>query len=243
MLAEVVSSAENSFTGDLTNATTSRPSPTRFASCYAELAAAGATAIVSIHVSAELSGTIDSARAAAREAPVPVEVIDSRSIAMGLGYPVLAAARTAESGGTLDEVAAAAHRCLQTTQSFFYVDNLDYLRRSGRIGTAASLVGSALMIKPLLHFVDGRICLLEKVRTASRAIARLEDLAVHAAGSGPVRIAVQHLNASERAEALAERLPKRLPGAVDLQVVEVGAELGIHVGPGFLGLTVTPADG
>ncbi len=242
MASSEVASDESSFTGDLINATTSRPSPARFASCYAELAAAGATGIVSIHVSAELSGTIDSARAAARDAPVPVEVIDSRSIAMGLGYPVLAATRTAENGATLDEVTAAARRCLRTTRSFFYVDNLDYLRRSGRIGTAASLVGSALMIKPLLHFVDGRISLLEKVRTASRAIARLEDLAVQAAGTGPVRVAVQHLNASERAEALAERLPKRLPAVVDLQVVEVGAELGIHVGPGFLGLTVTPED-
>ncbi|MGP4094670.1 DegV family protein [Nonomuraea sp. KM90] len=233
---------EGSFTGDFASATTSRPSPTRFAACYSDLAAAGATAIVSIHVSGELSGTIESARAAARDAPVPVEVIDSRSIAMGLGYPVLAAARTAASGASLEAVTAAARRCMEATRTFFYVDTLDYLRRSGRIGAAASLVGSALMIKPLLHVVDGRISLLEKVRTAARAIARLEDLAVRAAGDGPVEVAVQHLGARERAEALAERLPKRISGLVDLRVVEVGAVIGVHVGPGMLGLTVTSCD-
>ncbi|MEV4564162.1 DegV family protein [Nonomuraea sp. NPDC049419] len=233
---------EGSFTGDLTSATTSRPSPASFASCYSDLAAGGASAIVSIHLSGEMSGTIESARAAAREAAVPVAVIDSRSIAMGLGYPVLAAARAATNGAPMEEVVSAANRCICGTRSFFYVDNLEYLRRSGRIGTAASLVGSALMIKPLLHITEGRISLLEKVRTASRAIARLEDLAVEAAGTDPVDVAVQHLGARERAERLAERLSKRVPGLGELRVVEVGAVIGVHVGPGMLGVTVTPCD-
>ncbi|MEV4474477.1 DegV family protein [Nonomuraea salmonea] len=233
---------EGSFTGDFTSATTSRPSPASFASCYSDLAAGGASAIVSIHLSGEMSGTIESARAAAREAAVPVAVIDSRSIAMGLGYPVLAAARAATDGAPMEEVVSAANRCICATRSFFYVDNLEYLRRSGRIGTAASLVGSALMIKPLLHITEGRISLLEKVRTASRAIARLEDLAVEAAGTGPVDVAVQHLGARERAEGLAERLSKRVPGLGELRVVEVGAVIGVHVGPGMLGVTVTPCD-
>ncbi|WP_262380065.1 DegV family protein [Nonomuraea sp. PA05] len=233
---------EDSFTGDLASATTSRPAPARFAACYSALAAGGATAIVSIHVSGELSGTIESALTAARDAPVPVEVIDSRSIAMGLGYPVLAAARAAATGASLDEVVTAARASMRTTRTFFYVDTLDYLHRSGRIGTAASLLGSALMIKPLLHLADGRICLLEKVRTSSRAIARLEDLAVQAAGKGAVEVAVQHLAARERAEALAERLHKRVPDLRDLRVVEVGAVIGVHVGPGMLGLTITSSD-
>ncbi|MEV0591057.1 DegV family protein [Nonomuraea cavernae] len=234
-----VSYDEGSFTGDLTGATTSRPAPSRFASCYSALAAGGAAAVVSIHLSGDLSGTVEAARLAAQEAPVPVEVIDSRAIAMGLGYPVLAAARAASLGGTLEEVAGAALRCVSRTRSFFYADSLDQLRRGGRIGAAVSLVGSALAIKPLLHVVDGRVSLLEKVRTSARAIARLEDLAVQAAGPEPVEVAVQHLGARERAESLAERLPKRLPGLVDLRVVEVGAVIGVHVGPGMLGLTVT----
>jgi DegV family protein with EDD domain len=233
---------EGSFAEDLSSATTSRPSPARFAACYSSLAEAGATGVVSIHLSGEMSGTVESARAAARDAPVPVEVIDSRSLAMGLGYPVLAAARAAARGASLEEVTSAARRRAETTKTFFYVDTLDHLRRSGRIGTAASLFGSALMIKPLLHIVDGQISPLEKVRTAARAIARLEDLAVQAAGDGPVEVAVQHLAARARAEALAENLSKRLPGLVDVRVSEVGPVIGAHVGPGMLGLTVTPGD-
>ncbi|MGN9838013.1 DegV family protein [Nonomuraea sp. H19] len=233
---------EGFLAGDLASVTTSRPAPAGFASCYSSLAAAGATGVVSIHLSAEMSGTIESARAAARDAPVPVEVIDSRSIAMGIGYPVLAAARIAASGASLEAVTLAARRCAEATRTFFYVDTLEYLRRGGRIGAAASLFGSALMIKPLLHIVDGQISLLEKVRTSARAIARLEDLAVRAAGERPVEVAVQHLAARARAEALAERLPKRIAGLVESRVVEVGPVIGAHVGPGMLGLTVTPCD-
>ncbi|MFG1943601.1 DegV family protein [Nonomuraea sp. NPDC048826] len=226
---------------DLAKATTSRPSPERFASYYAALAERGVAGVVSIHLSGELSGTVEAARAAAREAPIPVTVVDSRSIGMGLGFPVLAAAHAAEAGGTPEQVAEAAVRCAARTRTFFYVDTLDHLRRGGRIGTAASLVGTALMIKPLLHLTDGHIALLEKVRTASRALARLEDLAVREAGDDPVEIAVQHLAAPDRAEVLADNLAKRIPGAAGVRVVEVGAVIGVHVGPGTLGITLSPS--
>lgn len=232
---------EPDFTGNFATATTSRPSPERFASCYATLAAQGAAGVVSIHLSAELSGTADAARTAAREAPLPVTVVDSRSIAMGLGFPVLAAARAAAAGKPLESVAEAALRCAARTRTFFYVDTLDHLRRGGRIGAAASLLGSALMIKPLLHLADGRIALLEKVRTSARALARLEDLAVEEAGDTPVEIAVQHLAAAPRAETLATNLAKRVAGLAGVRVVEVGAVIGVHVGPGMLGVTLAPA--
>lgn len=220
--------------------TTSRPSPERFATAYAEALDRGATGIVSVHLSADLSGTVEAAALAADS--LPVSVIDSRSIAMGLGFPVLAAAARAAAGGTLEEVAAVARSRAAATRTFFYVDTLEYLRKGGRIGAAASLVGSALLIKPLLHISEGKISPLEKVRTASRAIARLEDLAVQAAGESRVQVAVQHLGAGERAEALAERLRGRLPGMVDLVVVEVGAVIGAHVGPGMLGVTISPTE-
>lgn len=201
---------EGDFTGDLATATTSRPSPSRFLSCYEALAAEGASGIVSVHLSADLSGTVESARLAARDAPVPVEVVDSRTIGAGVGHAVLAAVQAAAGGATLAEAAEAARRQAAATRTFFYVDTLDYLRRSGRIGTAASLFGSALMIKPLLHIADGRIALLEKVRTSGRALARLEDLAVEAAGEEPVEAVVQHLGAPERAHTLAVHLTERL---------------------------------
>lgn len=157
--------------------TTSRPSPQVFAEHYRKVAESGATGIVSLHLSAELSGTYDAAVMAAREAPVPVRVVDTGMIAMALGFCALAAAETAETGGTVDEAVMAAEKRAAGTSAYFYVDTLDYLRRGGRIGAAQALLGSALAVKPLLQLVGGRIEPLEKVRTASKAIARLEEIA------------------------------------------------------------------
>ncbi|MFE0421705.1 DegV family protein [Streptomyces sp. NPDC058953] len=220
--------------------TTSRPGPETFAAVYRAAAEAGASGIVSLHLSAELSGTYDAAVLAARDAPVPVRVVDTEVIAMALGFCALAAAETAEAGGTLDETVAAAEKRAAGTSAYFYVDTLDYLRRGGRIGTARALLGSALAVKPLLQLADGRIEMLEKVRTASKAIARLEELAVECAGAGQVDIAVHHLAAPERAAALADRLRERVPGLAELHVSEVGAVIGAHTGPGLLGAVVSP---
>ncbi|MCQ9129770.1 MULTISPECIES: DegV family protein [Streptomyces] len=220
--------------------TTSRPSPQVFAETYRKVAEAGATGIVSLHLSAELSGTYDAAVVAAREAPVPVRVVDTGMVAMALGFCALAAAEVTETGGTVDEAVTAAEKRAAGTSAYFYVDTLDYLRRGGRIGTAQALLGSALAVKPLLQLAGGRIDLLEKVRTASRAIARLEEIAADRAGSAPVDIAVHHLAAPERASALADRLRSRVPGLVDLHVSEVGAVIGAHTGPGLLGVVVSP---
>ncbi|MFF0061075.1 DegV family protein [Streptomyces sp. NPDC005279] len=220
--------------------TTSRPSPEVFAGTYRRCAEAGATGIVSLHLSSEFSGTYDAAVMAAKDAPVPVRVVDTGMVAMALGFCALAAAEAAEASGTLDEAVAAAEKRAAGTSAYFYVDTLDYLRRGGRIGAAQALLGSALAVKPLLQLDGGRIELLEKVRTASKAIARLEEIAVDRAGSSQVDIAVHHLAAPERAAALAERLRDRVPGLVDLHVSEVGAVIGAHTGPGLLGAVVSP---
>ncbi|MET8027482.1 DegV family protein [Streptomyces avermitilis] len=220
--------------------TTSRPSPQLFAETYRKAAEAGATEIVSLHLSSEISGTYDAAVQAAREAPVPVRVVDTGVVAMALGFCALAAAEAAEAGGTVDEAVTAAEKRAAGTSTYFYVDNLDYLRRGGRIGAAQALLGSALAVKPLLQLEDGRIELLEKVRTASKAIARLEEIVAERAGSAQVDIAVHHLTAPERASALADRLRARVPGVADLHVSEVGAVIGAHTGPGLLGVVVSP---
>ncbi|MFE7583245.1 DegV family protein [Streptomyces gardneri] len=220
--------------------TTSRPSPEIFAAAYREAAEAGARGIVSLHLSAEVSGTYDAAVLAAKDAPVPVRVVDTRMVGMALGFCALAAAEVAEAGGSLDEVVAAAEKRVAGTSAYFYVDTLDYLRRGGRIGTAQALLGSALAVKPLLELDGGRIELREKVRTASKAIARLEEIAVEQAGSGVVDIAVHHLSAPERAAVLADRLRERIPGIEELHVSEVGAVIGAHTGPGLLAVVVSP---
>ncbi|MTE19014.1 DegV family EDD domain-containing protein [Streptomyces sp. TRM43335] len=225
--------------GKRRSVTTSRPGPWVFADTYRAIAEAGAESIVSLHLSAEISGTYDAAVLAAREAPVPVRVVDTGMVAMALGFCALAAAGTAEAGGTLEETVAAARKRAAGTSAFFYVDTLEYLRRGGRIGAARALLGSALAVKPLLELENGRIGLLEKVRTASRAIARLEEIVVDRAGTAPVDVAVHHLAAADRADHLAQRLRERLPGLEELHVSEVGAVIGAHTGPGLLGVVVS----
>lgn len=220
---------------------TSRPSPQAFLDVYHELADNGADSIVSVHISADMSSTLGSAQLAANQSPVPVTVVDSRSMGMAMGYAVLAGSAVADRGGSAAEVAEAVRaRCTGATV-VFYVDTLEHLRRGGRIGKANALLGSALAIKPILGLADGSIIPLERVRTSSRAIARLEELAVEAAATaGSVDIAVHHLDSLERAEKLAERLHSRVDGLVDLCVVELGAVVGAHVGPGTLAIAVSP---
>jgi DegV family protein with EDD domain len=225
---------------EYTPVSTSRPSPQVLLDAYVAAADAGADAIVSLHISAAMSGTYESAVLAARESPVPTEVVDSRSLAMGLGVLVGEAARAAAAGGSASDIAAVARSRAALTQGFFYVATLEHLRRGGRISGAAAILGSALSIKPLLRLDDGHIEPLEKVRTASKALARLKELAVRAAGTGPVELAVHHLDAGERASELAQGLREAVPQAGEVAVSEVGAVIGAHVGPGMVAAVVAP---
>jgi DegV family protein with EDD domain len=220
---------------------TSRPAAAEFVARYRQALAAGADAVVSVHLSRELSGTWESARLAADEVgPERVRVVDSRATGMGLGYAVLAAADAADAGLPGVGVEAAAADVAARCRMFFCVDTLDRLRRGGRIGAAAALLGTALGVKPLLHVVQGRIVPLEKVRTSARAAQRLVDLAARAAGDGPVDLAVHHLGAESRAEEVAGRLRDCVPQVAQLLVSEVGAVIGAHVGLGLLGVVVVP---
>jgi DegV family protein with EDD domain len=224
-----------------TPVTTSRPSPAAFLDAYERAASEGCDGIVSIHLSADISGTHESATLAARDSPVPTLVVDSRSLGMGLGFAVVTAAEIAATdGATLDEIVAAASKRAAASMAVFYVDTLEHLRRGGRIGVGAAFLGSALAVKPLLHLVDGHIEPLEKVRTSAKAIARLEQITVQHAGAGDVDIAVAHLANPTRAQTLADRLRDRLPNVGLLLVSEVGAVVGAHVGPGMLSVVIAP---
>lgn len=221
---------------------TSRPTPGDFVAAYRRCLDAGADRVVSVHLSAELSGTWDAARlAAAQVGEHVVTVLDSRSTAMGTGFAVLAAARAAADGASAEQVADTARTTAAATRTFFVVDTLEHLRRGGRIGAAAAVLGSALAVKPVLHMVDGQVVPLEKVRTAARALNRLVQRAVDTAGTGPASIAVHHLSAPDRADRLAAELRERLPELRELHVSELGAAIGAHVGPGALGIVVVPA--
>src|SRR5215212_845643 len=198
---------------------TSRPTPGDLVAAYRRALDAGADRIVSIHLSSELSGTSDAARLAASQVGEHlVTVVDSRSAAMGSGFAVLAGARTAATGADARAVADAARETAAATRTLFVVDTLEHLRRGGRIGSAAAVLGSALAVKPVLHVQDGRVVPLEKVRTSARALNRLVQRAVDAAGNAPVSVAVHHLAAPERAERLAADLRERLAALRELAV-------------------------
>jgi DegV family protein with EDD domain len=223
--------------------TTSRPNPDEFVRTYRQLLDDGAGEIVSVHLSRELSGTWDSARLAAQEVGVDrVRVVDSRTAVMGLGFAVLRAATAASTGAAGEAVEKAAVAAAARTTTFFVVETLEYLRRGGRIGSAAAFLGTALAVKPVLHVKDGRIVPLEKVRTTHRAVMRLVDLAEQATGADPVELAVHHLGAHERAVELATRLDERITPSSGCVVSELGAAIGAHTGPGMLGVVVCPAE-
>jgi len=222
---------------------TSRPSPRAFLDAYEAAAAGGADAVVSVHISSDLSGTVGSAMLAASQSPVPVEVVDSRSVGMAMGYAVLSAAVAAEHGQDAKTVAAIASARARAATVIFYVDTLEHLRRGGRIGAASAMLGAALAIKPLLGLSDGRINPIEKVRTSARALSRLEELALQAldaAGEFGVDIAVHHLDSQTRAGDLVDRLRTRVPSSMTVILVELGAVVGAHVGPGTIAVAVSP---
>src|SRR5579875_303534 len=219
-----------------TTVSTSRPSPAEFATAYRQALDDGADHVVSMHLAAALSGTWESAVLASQDfGHGVVRVVDSRGTAAGLGFAVSAAARAAESGASAAQVQQAATEVIDRTRTLFYVDTLEYLRRGGRIGTAAALFATSLSVKPLLQMVEGQIVALEKVRTPTRALARLVALTVDAAGRGPVDIAVHHLAAQVRADTVAAQLRAAVPAVRELTVSELGPVLGAHLGPGVVG--------
>lgn len=243
-----------------TPVTTSRPAPQVFVDTYRRLQARGFRAVVSVHLSGDISGTVAAARLAAAEVAtdgLPVEVVDSRSLGMGLGFGVRAAVAAAAEGAEPAVVARAAARRSLNSSIYIYLDTLEFLRRGGRIGAATAWLGSALTIRPVLALADGRLEPLERVRTSRRALTRLVELAVAeaepvvgadvgpgaaAAGSG-TEIAVHHLSAPERADELVAELRERLPGLGEVPVTEVGPVVGAHVGPGAVGVVVARSPG
>jgi DegV family protein with EDD domain len=228
---------------DFRPVSTSRPSPAFLTEVYAQAAADGAEEILSIHLSAEMSGTHESALLAARDAPVPVTVVDSRQVGVATGYAALSAVDVLDAGGSVADAAGAARARAEASTALFYVDTLEYLRRGGRIGAAAALFGGALSVKPLLRIDEGRVVNLDRVRTAARALSRMEDLIVEAAGSRRVDLCVSHLANPDRAGELAGRLAERLAQNLEGREVwcgELGAVLGAHVGPGMVAVCLAP---
>lgn len=217
---------------------TSRPSPGRIAETYQQLHEAGFAGAVSIHLSAKLSGTVDAARLAARDAPFPVTVVDSEQAGLGLGHAVIASALTARLGGSANEVAQTAKTVASGSRSFFAVPSLEQLRRGGRINRVASLVGSVMRIKPLLALRSGEIVLVERTHSMPRAVARMSEAAIEHAETLPnPQLGVQCCGNPEDAAELAAQV--RPYSAQPVPVIELPPGLAAHLGLGALGISVS----
>jgi len=218
--------------------TTSQPSIGDFLEVYEPLVEQGHD-VVSIHISGNISGTVESARQAADRLaeggkPGRVSVIDSESGCGGLGLVTLAAARAALEDAGADEVAERAREARASLKMWFAVDTLEYLRRGGRIGAASAWLGSALKIKPILT-LEEEITPIERVRTSARAVSRLADYAQQRKDDGADAWVVQHVQAPDEAAALVSRA-EEIMGHPPLWVSEIGPVIGVHVGPGLLGI-------
>ncbi|MFE9580259.1 DegV family protein [Nocardia sp. NPDC006044] len=223
--------------------TTSASSPGELRAVYeAAWARSGGDGVVAVHISRQLSGTWEAGRQAVRDmdAADRVRLVDSLGAGLATGFPVLAAARRAASGASLDVVYDTAVAASSRARTFILVNRTEQLRRGGRLSSAAAFFGSDLVTKPLLHIVAGRLELREKVRTRSKAFAKLVAAAVDAAGEDGAAVAVQHLGAEEAAQTVATQLRDLIPGIRELIVAEFGPALGVHLGLGAVGVLVLP---
>ena len=218
------------------NPSTSQVTPTSFQKIFARLLEQDFQ-VLALLISERLSGTIASAVQALEAFPgAPIEIVNSNSTAMALGFQVLSVARAAKEGASLADCKALAEKASQHTGVIFAVDSLEYLHRGGRIGSASRFLGTALNIKPILELVDGRVEAVERVRTRQKSLERLLDLAAERIGDRqPVHLAILHAAAPEDAQMLLELGSKRF-NAVEHIFSEVSPVVGNHTGPGTVGL-------
>ena len=213
---------------------TSQPSVEAFASVYREVAAEGHD-IASIHVSSKLSGTLNSASIASEtsELETRVELVDSYTAGVGLRAVVEAAAERARAGAPLEEVTAAARSVMARNRVVVTLDTLEFLQKGGRIGRASALVGSALRIKPLIHIDGGEVAPFDRVRTRSKAVRRLEEVALEDRTIETLFVIYSDNDAS--AAELVEHVMPHLPHT-RIEVIQTGPTVGAYLGPNALGI-------
>jgi len=219
--------------------TTAGASPTELVAVYQQaLSDSRGDGVVAVHISAELSSTLGAAEHAALQFDGAVRVVDSRSAGMGTGFVALAAARAASGGADRDTVAAEAESTVSRVHAFLVVQRLENLRRSGRIGAAASWLGTALALKPLLRIDDGKLVLAQRVRTTSKATVAMVEQVLAVVGERRAALAVHHVDNPAGAAEVAATLAGALPGCGPAIVTDLGPVLGVHLGPGAVGVVL-----
>lgn len=212
---------------------TAAPSAGSFLEAFAEMAAHGATGVVVVCLSSEISATYQSAVIAAEQADIPVKVVDSRMVSMALGFQVLAGAAAAEEGGDLAAVSDACLTAVARTDIMAALDTLEFLKRGGRVGGAQAFIGGILDVKPIIGFANGVVSAAGRVRTRSKALAAL-TARVQQLAPDLEAIAVIHGDAADADSFAAAVRP--LVGGIDVVVAEIGPVVGTHSGPGIIGI-------
>ena len=217
---------------------TSQPSPAAFEEAYTRLVQEGADGILSVHLSAKLSGTYQSACTALEMLPdeikkVPIEIVDSQSISAGMGYAIQRAAQEARAGASLEEIKAHLLSRLQRTRILAVLDTLEWLRRGGRIGGARALLGNMLSVKPIISLREGEVVPVEQPRTRSKAYARVAQLFSEMGQ-------VENVCVVESNEEVGQQLAEALKTVYnkDIEHYKLGGVLGTHSGPGTVGICV-----
>jgi DegV family protein with EDD domain len=222
--------------------TTSQPAVQDFLQAF-ENQPVDVEGILVVLISSGISGTVSAAQAAAGEyTRIPVEIVDTRTTSVGQAMIVQAVARAAAQGRSLAELRHMAEDMARRGHTFFAVDTLKYLHRGGRINGAARLLGTALEIKPILFInPEGKIDALESVRTRRKALQRLVSLAMEQAGGRRVHVGIVHANSAHLADELRHEIQKRLD-CVELITLELSPVIGVHVGPGTVGIAIYSPD-
>ncbi|MGB3713737.1 MAG: DegV family protein [Candidatus Promineifilaceae bacterium] len=221
--------------------TTAAPGPGAFTEAYNHLARDGTTEILSIHIASRLSGMLNTARVGAEEASnVQVTLFDSEQLTMGLGLMAIAAAKAAIDGHSMQDIVAMLESRSKRTYVFGLLDTLEYLRRSGRVNWAIFGIGTLLRIKPLLKVHRADIEMLDKVRTSKKALNRFVELVSEYAPFED--IALLHTHSLDKLDSFRERVRFLIPEGQTAPAVELTPALGVHIGPGGLGIAFTVAD-
>lgn len=216
--------------------TTSAPGPAAFVQAYDKAAREGADAIISIHVAETMSTTINAARLARDMfSRIPVWVVDSGQISLGIGYQAIEAARAALSGHAIDHILAALQELRRRTYIFAVIDTLEYLRRSGRIARYKAKLGAMVKLKPILTFHDGKLS-MEMAITTSRAIHRISEIAAKLA---PLKeLSYVHVLANATVKELERVMSQLAPQSERTIIQEVTPAIGTHIGPGAAGIVL-----
>ncbi|WP_152649826.1 DegV family protein [Demequina oxidasica] len=218
---------------------TSQPSVAAFTAAFERAAQTGAKAAVAVLISGEMSGTVNAARTAAQDSVIPVHVVDTHTLAMAAGFAAVAAAARAAKGADVDQVAQRARDVAASSLCVFTVDSLEFLKRGGRVGAASAAIGNALSLRPVMAIREGKVEVLERVRTTARARnAMLDMVDAHVGTLAHPAAAIMALGDEQFGSDAALLVESRHPELAMLVRTPVSAVLAVHTGPGTLAAVV-----